>query len=66
MSEQDRSLSLSVRASAAPNPHLLRAAIEARVGGRPFAAGAEAEVAESVARAVRAHLAELRPGGSSC
>ena len=63
---QDRPLRLSLRASAVPNPHLLRAAIQARLDGRPFPAGPEAEIAESVAGAVHARLAERSPRGPSC
>ena len=35
-----------------PRPHLLRAAIEARLAGRPWA-GPEAKVAEAVAQATK-------------
>jgi hypothetical protein len=45
---------LRVEVEAAPSPGLLRAAIEARLAGRPWASGPEAAVADEVARAVEA------------
>jgi hypothetical protein len=45
---------LRVEVGALPNPGLLRAAIEARLAGRPWASGPEAAVADEVARAVEA------------
>lgn len=58
--DRDRPLRLSLCTSAAPDAHLLRAAIQARLDGRPFPAGAEAEVAEPVAAAVARRIDELR------
>jgi len=49
-------LRLRVEVGAAPSPHLLRAAIERRLGGGPAGAGPEDVIAETVARAVRARL----------
>jgi len=51
--------SLRVEVAAAPRPELLRAAIEARVAGRPWS-GPEAKVADAVATAAR-EAAEERP-----
>jgi hypothetical protein len=47
---------LRVEVSAPPRPHLLRAAIAARLGERAFPAGPEDEVAVRVAAAVRDEL----------
>jgi hypothetical protein len=41
---------IRVEVPQAPRPHLLRAAIEARLAGRPWT-GPEAKVADAVARA---------------
>lgn len=43
---------VEVRVAAAPDPFTLRAAIAARLAGRPWLPGAEATVADAVARAV--------------
>ncbi len=56
-----RPLRIAVRASAAPAPHLLRAAIAARLAGRPFPTRVEDEIAVQVAAAVRANGTERRP-----
>jgi hypothetical protein len=42
---------VEVRVTAPPDPHLLRAAIAARMAGRPWPAGPEAQVAEAVHQA---------------
>jgi hypothetical protein len=42
---------VEVRVATAPDPHLLRAAVEARLDGRPWS-GPEAAVADAVRRAV--------------
>jgi hypothetical protein len=47
----ERALELSVTVAAPPEPSLLRAAIEARLRGRPWL-GPEAAVANAVATAV--------------
>jgi hypothetical protein len=54
-------LQVSVRARAQPEPHLLRAAIAARLAGRPFATRVEDEIAQQVAGAVRGHARGGRP-----
>lgn len=51
--------SLRVQVPSAPRPELLRAAIEARVAGRPWS-GPEAKVADAVAKAAR-EAARERP-----
>ncbi len=51
--EQARIPGLRVVVSVDANPFLLRPAIEAALAGRPWIAGAEADVAQVVARAVR-------------
>lgn len=51
-------LHLRVEVSSAPDPHLLRAAIAARLEDRSFTPGPEDEVAVRVAKRVR----ELRRG----
>jgi len=55
-----RPLRISVRAGAAPEPHLLRAAIAARLGGRPFPTRVEDAIAAQVAAAVQARVTEER------
>jgi hypothetical protein len=45
---------LEVRVPAAPDPALLRAAITAKLSGRPWPPGPEAAVADAVARAAAA------------
>ena len=42
---------VEVRAGTAPDPHLIRAAVEARLAGRPWA-GPEAAVADAIRQAV--------------
>ncbi len=54
-------LRIVVRAAATPQPHLLRAAIAARLGGRAFPARVEDAVAAQVADAVLAHARKGRP-----
>lgn len=58
---------IRVRARTAPDPAQLRPAITARLAGRPWPPGAEAEVAGAVAEAVAAALArpDRSPAGSS-
>jgi len=46
-----------IEATRAPEPTLLRAAIAARLAGRPYPSRAEDHVAEQVARVVRERLA---------
>jgi hypothetical protein len=55
-----RPLRISVRATATPEPHLLRAAIAARLAGRPFPTRVEDAIAAKVASAVNARAAEDR------
>jgi hypothetical protein len=57
-----RPLRLRVETTAAPEPHLLRAAIAARLDGHAFPSLPEDEIAARVAAAVRAQLEETRPG----
>lgn len=45
-------MKIRVQVPQAPRPHLLRAAIEARLAGRPWT-GPEAKVAEAVAQATK-------------
>jgi hypothetical protein len=52
-------LRLRVEVAALPDPHLLRAAIAARLAGRPWA-GPEAPVAELVVEAVTASRVDDR------
>lgn len=49
------SLRISVTAPAQPVPHLLRAAIVARLAGRPFPTRVEDEIAARVADAIYEH-----------
>ena len=56
-----RPLRIAVRATAAPEPHLLRAAIASRLAGRAFPTRVEDAIATQVAAAVRAHTTERRP-----
>jgi hypothetical protein len=53
MAEPAAHRSLTVEVSAVPDPHRLRAAIADALAGRPLAPGPEAQVARSVADAVR-------------
>jgi hypothetical protein len=57
-----RPLRLRVEVDAAPSPHLLRAAIERRLAGARFGAGAEDAVAAAVSAAVRQELARRERG----
>ncbi len=59
-SVSERPLRLTIRSAAAPNPLLLRAAIAARLAGRPFPSRAEDEVGARVAEVARARLADRR------
>ncbi len=54
----ERPLRLSVKASAQPAPHLLRAAIGARLEGRAFPGRTEDEVAASIVAALRARTGD--------
>lgn len=56
-----RPLRITVRATSQPEPHLLRAAITARLEGRPFPTRVEDEVAAQIADAVREHARGGRP-----
>lgn len=58
-----RPLRIRVEAAARPDPHLLRAAIAARLGDRPFPTRAEDEIAAAVVAAVRERLDHPEPGG---
>jgi len=53
---------LRVEVDAAPEPGLLRPAIEAALAGRPWPAGPEATVARVVAEATQAATAATTPG----
>jgi hypothetical protein len=44
---------VEVRVTAPPDPHLLRAAIAARMEGKPWPAGPEAQVADAVHEAAQ-------------
>jgi hypothetical protein len=50
-----RPMRISVKATGRPDPHLLRAAIAARLERRPFPARVEDQVAEMIAEGVREH-----------
>lgn len=52
---------LRVEVRAAPNPHLLRAAIESRLAGRTFSPGPEDAVGAAVAKAVATQPAQPPP-----
>jgi hypothetical protein len=52
-------LHLRVEVQAAPEPALLRAAIAARIAGRPFPPGPDDAVARAVAEAVAERLREV-------
>jgi hypothetical protein len=52
---------ISVLATGRPEPHLLRAAIAARLDRRAFPTTVEDQVAERIAEAVRAHAPGGRP-----
>ena len=54
-------MKLRVEVSAPPEPALLRAAIAARLAGRPFPAGPEDAVARAVAEAATATQREPEP-----
>jgi hypothetical protein len=56
-----RPLRIGVKATGQPEPHLLRAAIAARLERRPFPARVEDQVAERIAEAVRAETPGGRP-----
>lgn len=46
-------MKLTVRVDTPPDPHLLRAAIEARLADRPWTPGAEQQVGDAVKEAVQ-------------
>jgi hypothetical protein len=50
-----RPVRISIKAEGRPDPHLLRAAIAARLDRRPFPTRVEDQVAERIAEAVRTH-----------
>lgn len=56
-----RPLRISLKATGRPDPHLLRAAIAARLARRPFPTRVEDQVAERIAESVREHARGGRP-----